>query len=92
MAMTTTQKLEAGRELALRMFRNATANMNLSDLEAAIGSIDGTMDALPGTLNALQSVKVNFAQRLPEPFKSTSTTQQKAFALALWAMKEAGIS
>ena len=67
------------------------AGLNWDDLTAAIGAIDDTMDALPGALNGAQSIKTNFIQRLPEPFKSASNVQQKAYALHCWAMKEAGI-
>lgn len=93
MSQTATERRIAARELATRMFANvgAVANMNLDDLAAAIGSIDDTMDALPGALNGAQTIKVNFVQRLPEPFKSTSTAQQKSIALMIWALKETGI-
>jgi len=93
MAQTTPQRRDAARELAKRLWveTNATATMNLDDLLAAIGSIDDTMDLLPANLTALQTVKQNFLSRLPEPFKSTATTQQKALALVCWTLKEAGL-
>jgi len=68
-----------------------TAVMSWDDLTAAIGSLDDTMDALPTLLNPLTTVKQNSLARLPEPFKSTATAQQKAIALTVWALKEAGI-
>jgi hypothetical protein len=93
MSLTNAERRIAARELAVRMFVNVgmVANMNLDDLTAAIGSIDDTMDALPGALNGAQTIKVNFVQRLPEPFKSRSTDQQKSIALMIWALKEIGI-
>ncbi len=93
MAQTTEQRRTAARELARRMFQETgtTANLNLDDLLAAVGSIDDTMDLLPANLTAGQTVKQNIVSRLPEPFKSNSTAQQKAVALMAWVMKETGI-
>ena len=67
------------------------ADINLDDLLAAVGSIDDMMDALPATLTPAQSIKVNFVQNLPEPFKSTTTADEKALALVVWALKETGL-
>lgn len=93
MAQTATERHEAARDLARRMFQvvGKTADLNLDDLTAAVGSIDDLMDALPGTLNGAQSVKVNFVQNLPEPFKTNSTASEKAIVLMVWSMKEVGI-
>lgn len=92
MTLNAADRRIAAKELASRIFGvTVVAGMNWDDLTAAIGSIDDTMDALPATLNAVQTVKVNFIQRLPEPFKSASTSQQKAIALMVWAMKETGL-
>lgn len=93
MSLTQQQRTEAARELAKKLFQEVskTANLNLDDLAAAVGSIDDTMDALPAALTAGQTIKTNFVQRLPEPFKSNSTANEKAIALMIWAMKEVGI-
>lgn len=93
MAQTTGQRRDAARELATRIYVSAgkTAALNLDDLLAAVGSIDNAMDALPSTLNPARTVKQNFLDNLPEPFKSISTTQEKALALMVWALKEVGI-
>ena len=91
MAQTEAQKIAAARELARRLYTIATAVTNHDDLKAAIDSIDATMDALPGALNAAQTVKTNFIQRLPANFKNSSTQQEKAIALMVWAMQEVGL-
>lgn len=92
MAQTAQQRREAARELAAKIFPpTVTATLNLDDLTAAVGSIDDTMDALPGALTGGQTIKQNFLSRLPEPFKSTATAQQKAVALVAWALKESGL-
>lgn len=93
MSLDATQRRVAARDLAHRMFQtvNKTADLNLDDLTAAVGSIDDTMDALPGTMNGTQSIKTNFVQNLPQPFKSNSTAQEKSLALMAWAMKETGV-
>ena len=93
MSQTDGDRLIAARLLAEELFRKVggTATMSLNDLKAAVGSIDDTMDALPAALTAGQTIKTNFIQRLPEPFKSASNAQQKAVALMAWAMKETGL-
>lgn len=92
MTLSVSERRLAARELSIKTFGpSITANMNWDDLTAAIGSIDDTMDALPATLTAGQTIKTNFIQRLPEPFKTTSTQQQKALTIMVWAMKETGI-
>lgn len=91
MAQTAQQRREAARELARRLFSpQVTAGFNLDDLMAAIGAIDDLMYALPGALNGTLTLKQNFVVALPEPFKSSSTAEQKALALAMWALKEVG--
>lgn len=92
MALSAAERRLAARELAGRFYSGGTtANMNWDDFTAAIGAIDDTMDKLPANLTAGQTVKVNLVNSLPEPFKSNSTTAQKAMALMVWAMKESGI-
>jgi len=95
MSLTSAQKTEAARRLALQIFpHDVTATVNLNDLIAAIGSIDSAMDTVLGSVPApwlLKTVKQALIDNLPEPFKSNSTAAQKAAALSLWSMKEAGI-
>jgi len=93
MTLDAGQRKTAARDLARRLFQEVqkTANLNLDDLAAAVGSVDDTMDALPTALAAAQTVKANFVQRLPEPFKSNTNAQEKAIVLMVWAMKEVGI-
>jgi hypothetical protein len=91
--MNAADRRLAARELGLKMFPpggGITATLNLDDLVAAVGAIDDEMDKLPATLNAGLTVKQNLVGALPEPFESESTAVQKALALGLWAMKEAG--
>lgn len=93
MTMDAAARKAAGKELGRQVFvvTNKLASMDWDHLSAAVGSIDDTMDALPGVLNGAQTVKQNFIARLPEPFKSTSTQVEKAQALMVWAMKEVGL-
>lgn len=94
MALTEPQQRDAAREWVRRAFleANATATLNLDDIKAAVASIDETMDSLPAALTPpTLTIKQHFARRLPEPFKSGSTVQQKALALVAWALKEAGL-
>lgn len=96
MSLTTEQRREAGRELAKELFQKtgATATLNLDDILAAIGSLDDAMDTIISTIpGAWQSktIKQALIDNLPEPFQSASTSQQKALALSLWAMKESGL-
>jgi len=93
MSQTAGERANAARELARRLYTSAniTATMTVADFTAAIGSIDDTMDALPAALTAGSTIKQNFLARLPEPFKSTATTQQKAIALMIWAFQETGL-
>ena len=91
MAQTPTDHRNAARHLAEEMYTTAIATCSLDDLQAAIGALDAKMDALPGTLNATQSLRTNLIQALPEPFKSRSTAAEKALALGLWALQEAGV-
>jgi hypothetical protein len=94
MALSDPDRLTAARELARRIFpSDVTANLNLDDLKAAIGGIDDVFDMQPNdpALSNSLTLKQNFLALLPEPFKSTATSQQKAFALMVWAMKEVGV-
>jgi hypothetical protein len=95
MAQTDTQRLDAARRLADHLFpADVVANLNLDDVKAAIGSIDDGMHTIINNIpvgartnTMLQLLILN----LPEPFKSNSTAAQKALALSLWALNEAGL-
>jgi len=92
-AMSNADKAKAARFLGARIYveAGATANMNGSDLFAAIGAIDGVMESLPPALgNQAQTVAQNINSALPEPFKSTATTQQKSFAVIMWCRVKHG--
>ncbi len=96
MALTDTQKRDAARKLAHHIFQksNTTANLNLDDLAAAIGSIDAAMDTVINDIPVgarTNTIKQLFNANLPEPFKSAATPEQKAMALAMWAMREVGL-
>lgn len=96
MSLTTEQRREAGRELAKEIFVKAgvTANLNLDDLLSAIGSFDDGMDTVINTIPGAwgtKTIKQALIDNLPEPFQSNSTGGQKAMAISLWAMKEAGL-
>ena len=91
MAQTTQQRTDAARELALRFYATATANLNHDDLVAAVVAIDNAMDSLPPVLGQTLTIKQNLAAALPEPFNSNSTAQQKALVLVVWSMKETGV-
>lgn len=92
MSLNASERKAAARNLALDIFGpEITANVHWDDLTAAIAAIDDSMDALPAALNSGLTVKQNLIDRLPEPFKSTSTVDQKAAALTIWAMKTAGV-
>jgi hypothetical protein len=96
MSMTNQDRKATARELARKIFGEpmVTANLNLDDLTAAVASLDDSMDTILNTLPAAwgtKTVKEALIDALPEPFQSTSTPQQKAMVLSLWAMKESGI-
>lgn len=91
MPQTPQQKADVARELARRLYANATANLSHDDLVAAISAIDSVMDGPPPTPGQVPTVRQHLLASLPEPFKTRSTPQHKALALALWAMKETGI-
>ena len=93
MSLNDAQRIDSARHLAHHIYgiTDKTADLNLNDLKAAIGSIDDTMDLTPGSLNVALTVKQNFLDLLLEPFKSTATNVEKALALKLWADKETGV-
>ena len=95
---STTQKRAAAERLATELFdkpgqASVTGNLNVDDLVAAIDSLDTAMDtvinAVPGAWQT-KTIKTALIDNLPEPFKSNSTATQKAAALMLWALAEAG--
>ncbi len=95
MALTSTEIREAARNLTKRLFTpDITANLDLDDLDAAVASIDASMETVINTIPAgmaTKTVKRAIIDALPEPFQSTSTADQKAVALVVWALKEAGL-
>lgn len=96
MTLNTQQKQTAANELAKKIFRelNVTAHSDGDDLIATINSLDTAMAMIINTVPAAwetKTFKAALIDNLPEPFQSNSTATQKAMALALWAMAEAGI-
>lgn len=83
MPLTVQQAAEAAREWAERYFvrSGATANMTAADILAAINAQADFIEA--------QAIVIN--NQFPEPFKSTATVAQKRVALALAALKLAGL-
>ena len=70
---------------------NKTANLNTADIDAAVNSVDATMDMTAGSINAGQTLKQAILSRLPEPFKSMATQNEKFRVLIAWAKREAGL-
>jgi hypothetical protein len=94
MALNDAQRRDAGREIGVRMFHSATANLNLDDMQAAVTSIDTAMETVINTIPAgwqAKTIKQALIDNLPEPFRSRSTAKQKAEAMEIWAKKEAGV-
>lgn len=92
MTLSATERRVAARRLALEMFGTSTADVNVDDLAAAIGAIDDAMDAQASEIDPQTlTVKQFLVLSLPEPFKSSSTANEKAIALMVWAMKEVGM-
>ncbi len=92
MPLDSTQRQEAARALSKEMFSkpNVTATLDLSDLVAAIGSIDDDLHSLPSP-GPPSTVRANVHANLPVPFKTTATDNQKDMAVAFAAMKLAGL-
>lgn len=94
MPIDTETRRAAAREFAERLFvrPNATAQYSIDDLATAIGAIDDFMEGPASALNNAQTVMQNLNTALPPGFRGNATTQQKAAALALWAMHRAGMT
>jgi hypothetical protein len=69
----------------------ATARFSLTDLRAAVDSIDDTFNTPASALTQGQTVVQNINARLPEPFKGNATLAEKALAVAFVAMKTGGL-
>ncbi len=96
MTLTAAERKEAARELAVKLYVavQKTAVTNIDDLIAAVGSIDDAMDTTFDNLPAAwgtKTVKQGLIDNLPDPFKSNSSAADKAIAMSIWAMKEAGL-
>lgn len=93
MALTPTEARAVARELARRVFvqPNATATLDLDDLQGIVERIDGAMDTDIDTIAAARdgTLKAVLAEHAKGSTGATNT--QLAFALALWAMREVGI-
>lgn len=93
MAQTQKQLDNSAREWAHTCYVrvNKKATLSLSDIKAAVNSIDATMDMLANAVTGARTIKQNILDRFPEPFKSTATAEEKARALIIWAQREAGL-
>lgn len=93
MPLSDSDRQSVTRTLIQKMFveAGATATLSTADIKAAIDSIDDTFNAAASTLTQGQTVVQNINARLPEPFKGTATTAQKALAVAYVAMKIGGL-
>lgn len=92
-AMTTQEKETAARWVARHLFSDGTiASVNLTDLIAAVGAIDGAFEALPTALpNQLATVAANFNQSLPEPVKSALSTPKKGVLFVVTTVVKYGL-
>lgn len=61
--------------------QNATATMNVSDLQAAVSATDSWID----------SNQSSFNNALPTTFKNTATLQEKTILFSYVAMRRAGL-
>lgn len=96
MAQTDAQLEQVAREIVSRIFvaANATAHSSHAQIKAAIQAIDTGMDA---TLNqavtqsgGTTKVKIAFLNQAKAGAPNL-TNQQAAVAMAMWALKEAGL-
>ena len=81
--MTEQQRVENMREWVKRVFveRGATATLNTEDIKAAVDATDTWID----------NNQAPFNTALPEPFKSTATSDQKTLMFVYVAMKRSGL-
>lgn len=93
MALSDTDRAAATVALIETMFvrANATATFDKDEIRAAINAIDDFFAASISTLNDAQTVEVALNQALPTPFRTDASLEQKALALAYWAMRRGGI-
>lgn len=96
MALTDQEKRDAAKLLAFEIFQKLStiAHSDTDNLIAAIGSIDTAMATVINDVPVAwgtKTIKQALIDNLPEPFQANSTAAQKAIALAMWAMEEAGI-
>lgn len=93
MPLTAQERKRATKQWILRMFvqSGATATFSQDHLLQVIGAIDDFFVASIGTLNDAQTVEQALNQALPTPFRGAATLQQKALAVAYWAMQRGGL-
>lgn len=93
MAISDNERRDCARKLILKIFVevNSRATLSFEDIKAAIDSIDDSFDALASEFTQNRSIEFNFNSRLPEPFRSTASVEQKSLAVAFVAMKRGGV-
>ena len=92
-AITQEQKDEAVKTLSRSLFgtQGEVGDLNTDDLDAAVQSIDDTMEGLASELVQGSSVAVNFNTNLPTNFKNNTTNAEKGFLLTAWTSAKFGV-
>ena len=89
MPMSEADRVEATRRLAKEIFPpGETATLDTDELKAAIDAIDDTLETVMSALNIALTIEGALNAALPEPFRTTSTTAQKAATLATTVNKK----
>ena len=85
MALTIDEIKDVARQMGLAMFQqqNATANLNLDDLIAAVNSVDTFLES---------SKNYFYSSVLPSLFNNNATEEQKALLLVYVAGKRAKVN
>lgn len=97
MALDDTQRTDAMRDLARRLFQEtgATATMDTDQIKAAVAALDDALDTslaeMATAVGPTKTLAQALALSLPEPFGSVTTLPQKAVALAVVVMKIGGL-
>lgn len=100
MALTEQDRISIMRELIRKMFvdLNATAQLDTSEVKAAVDKVDQFMNDLTvtqlnaaGAFTGTKTIVGNLNDYLPSPFKETASAPQKALVVSYWAMKIGGL-
>lgn len=91
MAMSDNDAFLCARQLAKHIFRNKTANFNITELKAAVKAIYDGLDSQISEHSGSDTVEVALNKLLPQPFKADATIEEKGYAFAYAVMKKYGI-